>query len=1051
MTDPLAAMLDALRLEVAAIRQKGGGIRIELRGGERIGQAEGSWLYRFVVVQELHLRDDTPVRLTAGQEDVPGVLVSFRDGVLIVALEKDVGPKIPVARLISDDAFLLERLEERLERVRSDKVPFARASADRVIGRLTPSSRNADPHSKVLADGSANDEQRRAVRRSLGSETTFVWGPPGTGKTTTLARIVEAHYRAGRSVLLVSNTNIAVDTALERIAERLEGEPDFHQGLVIRQGPVVKEELRRRFGPQVILDAVVGRLGETLRQETARLEAEAAPLEAEERSLLATLKHLERLAGAESALTARERARATLEASITARKREAQEHAGTARRLRADLERARTMSAVGRWIRRLDPERLERDALAAEQAATAARNAAAALAAGRPTLQQEIGALRAEVERLRGETGSFPPKAQLATRLSALRARLGQIRERTAAIGLELAELERQVLARCRILATTVYRTYLGKDASRQFDTVVIDEASMLMPPLVYYAAGLATHSVTVAGDFRQLPPIVMSDGVPADEWLKRDVFEIAGIPQRLARREPVPHLVALRTQYRMRKPICAVVNALFYPDHPLRSHPSVAGSAPPFPLGSAPLLYVNTAPFHPWAARRAGTYSRYNLFHALLVRNIVLHLAETGYLPPASEPNSAVGAVSPYATQARLIQALLDDRLGERAAGVAATVHRFQGNEKSAMLVDLTDSVGVPLGRFLQATQLEEDGARLLNVAVSRARHHVVLIGNFAYLRAEAPPDRFAHRLVDHFEEHGDALDLEALLPLAERDWIDGLHKVLPPTFDFPEGAAGAFTEGTFYPAFLRDLTRARESIVILSPFATSSVTSRWVGPLRAALARGVRVRVVTRPAEESGGGDTGEVTELVSSLRALGVSVDLRARMHEKIAIVDGRILWHGSLNILSHRDTHESMLRIESQAACQQIGRFLSTPAGRGDDEPALDGPENPVCPACGGPTVRHDGRHGIYFECQDRGCGTKVDLRRVGGTGRSGKPKAGGTASVRRAGAPPGNAGGATARACPQPGCSGRLVERSGRHGRFLGCTKYPACRYTENVP
>jgi hypothetical protein len=39
----------------------------------------------------------------------------------------------------------------------------------------------------------------------------------------------------------------------------------------------------------------------------------------------------------------------------------------------------------------------------------------------------------------------------------------------------------------------------------------VIDEASMLVPPLVYYTAGLATQSVTVAGDFRQLPPIVMS------------------------------------------------------------------------------------------------------------------------------------------------------------------------------------------------------------------------------------------------------------------------------------------------------------------------------------------------------------------------------------------------------------------------------------------------------------------------------------------------------------------------------------------------------------
>ena len=37
------------------------------------------------------------------------------------------------------------------------------------------------------------------------------------------------------------------------------------------------------------------------------------------------------------------------------------------------------------------------------------------------------------------------------------------------------------------------------------------------------------------------------------------------------------------------------------------------------FPFGPSPLLYVDTSPFHPWTALRVGTYSRYNLFHALL------------------------------------------------------------------------------------------------------------------------------------------------------------------------------------------------------------------------------------------------------------------------------------------------------------------------------------------------------------------------------------------------------------------------------------------------
>lgn len=190
-------------------------------------------------------------------------------------------------------------------------------------------------------------------------------------------------------------------------------------------------------------------------------------------------------------------------------------------------------------------------------------------------------------------------------------------------------------------------------------------------------------------------------------------------------------------------------------------------------------------------------------------------------------------------------------------------------------------------------------------------------------------------------------------------------------------------------------------------------------------------------------------EVGELVRALRDLGVAVDLRARMHEKIAILDRRILWHGSLNILSHRDTLESMLRIESPAACSQLARFVSTPAGRGDDAPSLDARENPECPKCGGPTVWNDGRFGIYFECEEPNCDGKVDPRR-GGRARATGGDGRGTGRGRPSSRSSGPSAGASGRPCPKPGCGGRLAERNGRHGRFLGCTNYPGCRHTENL-
>ena len=986
MSDALAGMIQALGSEVSAIRRKGGGTRIDLRGGERVGVREGHWLYRFVLVDDLNLRDDTPVRVIAGKDNVLGALVSFKDGVLLVALEKDLGPKIAIARLITDDAFLVERLKERLEKIQRGEANINREIADRVLGLVRIRTDTEEPHPLVLRSAEAkcprdlNPEQVAAVRHSLGSDVTFVWGPPGTGKTMTLARIVEAHYRVGRSVLLVSNTNIAVDTALEKIVERLREEPDFTRGLVLRQGPLVKEELCMRLGPNVILEEIVVRLGEKLTKEKSDLRRQMADQTREVRDLERVLERFEKLASVRQRLADCNRACNAKRGEIASRQREAQEQHYRVRRLKSDLQRAQSMGTLRRIFSGLNPERLLHEIAGAEAAARAATDAAKAVSSEISVLRTEMASLHKEVERLAAATRGYAPAAQLKDRLGTSKRQLAIIENRVAAVERALAEIERQVLAGCRVLATTVYRTYLGNGLHRSFDVVIVDEASMLMPPLVYYAAGLAGRSVTVAGDFRQLPPIVTSDQPLAKDWLECDVFEKAGIPHQLKNRQKPLFLIALGEQYRMRQPICEVINNLFYEDHRLRSHESTNRGNSGFPLSEAALLYVDTGSYHPWSAFRAGSYSRYNLFHALLIRNIVRHVANNWH----AWSKDAIGVVAPYAAQARLVQALLEDALGRGdAAGMAATVHRFQGNEKKAMIVDLTDSYGTLLGRFMKATAMEDAGARLLNVAVSRARDHVVLVANFEWLRSKIPPKGFTRRLLEHFQQHAKMLHIDELLPLGERDWIDALHPPFGSTFDLPEGAAGIFTEGTFYPAFLSDIDRASDSIVILSPFATARGTARWVEHFRAAMARGVSVHVLTCPPKAFGGRTAKEVEQLIGRLRGLGVRVDLRHHMHEKIAILDGRILWHGSLNVLSHNRTYESMLRIESPKACERLSRFWSPPSGgRSDDDTATVAvPANPACPLCGGPTVWKTGKFGVWSTCEDPGCHGKTDFHQV----------------------------------------------------------------------
>ncbi|MFC7141948.1 AAA domain-containing protein [Halosimplex aquaticum] len=71
-----------------------------------------------------------------------------------------------------------------------------------------------------------NDAQDEAVRLAVGCEDcALIHGPPGTGKTYTLAHIVQALVEDGERVLLSAFTNRAVDNALEALVDQ--GFEDF--------------------------------------------------------------------------------------------------------------------------------------------------------------------------------------------------------------------------------------------------------------------------------------------------------------------------------------------------------------------------------------------------------------------------------------------------------------------------------------------------------------------------------------------------------------------------------------------------------------------------------------------------------------------------------------------------------------------------------------------------------------------------------------------------------------------------------------------------------
>jgi phosphatidylserine/phosphatidylglycerophosphate/cardiolipin synthase-like enzyme len=94
----------------------------------------------------------------------------------------------------------------------------------------------------------------------------------------------------------------------------------------------------------------------------------------------------------------------------------------------------------------------------------------------------------------------------------------------------------------------------------------------------------------------------------------------------------------------------------------------------------------------------------------------------------------------------------------------------------------------------------------------------------------------------------------------------------------------------------------------------------------IEAALRKGVSVTVVTRPSQDYGTKDTAMLQETLDLLQGAGVLMVYRSNFHQKFAIIDQRIVWYGSINLLSFGNAEESIMRLESPNIAYELIKSL-----------------------------------------------------------------------------------------------------------------------------
>lgn len=131
---------------------------------------------------------------------------------------------------------------------------------------------------------------------------------------------------------------------------------------------------------------------------------------------------------------------------------------------------------------------------------------------------------------------------------------------------------------------------------------------------------------------------------------------------------------------------------------------------------------------------------------------------------------------------------------------------------------------------------------------------------------------------------------------------------------------------EKSFYYRFEQDLNHAQHEIIIESPFITIPKIQHLKPLFVHALNRGVEVFVITRHPEEQEEFMQIQSEESICFFEQIGIHVYMWKTHHRKIAMIDRKIVWKGSLNILSHRNSHEFMEREEDEEKAKQLFSFL-----------------------------------------------------------------------------------------------------------------------------
>lgn len=579
--------------------------------------------------------------------------------------------------------------------------------------------------------------KQEATIKALGQpDLLAVEGPPGTGKTTFIAEVVLQTLRENPDarILIASQTHVALDNALEQIGNAA---PEMR---MIRVGRLETGKIGHA-AEKWLIDSQL----REWRDEVVSRSRQFIEVWASDRGLrpadVINAGLLDEFASVQARLQEHDRSIAELEqeeASITSEVvRDRDEPSDAASEAIADDLHIRQISATDE----VDAARRERRSVADERRVLIER-----------LVQRKIGLDAAALRSLAPEDARGRARSLLAgggAEIDKLR-RLLEIQSEWSQRFGRSAEFAAALITRASVVgATCIGFAGAAGTADTSFDVCVLDEASRATPTEALVPMARARRWILV-GDPKQLPPYVdrelSQDATLTDYELTRQQLERT-ILDRLLALLPDDSRSSLTIQHRMAAPIGRLVSDCFYGGL-LRNASEVSDPSPYELVIPKRVTWMTTAGLADVRETRVGT-SYTNAAEARTARDLIkrLHFVVKG----RGRDRTSVVLLAAYTEQC--------ERLDRTVAALAPecpmldievhTVDSFQGREADIAIYSIT--------RSNQENRLGFLGdERRLNVALSRAKELLVLVGDHSFCRV-ARGENPLKPVLEHIERQRD------------------------------------------------------------------------------------------------------------------------------------------------------------------------------------------------------------------------------------------------------------------------------------------------------